>query len=271
MRRSIIHFCLLCVAVVGCAEKEKKKVDESSNETAALKARLDALESTAAKQGSRIMRVETLVEAHSEVGHEEEPVGPPKKLEAREIHVVDADGISVIVLREDRGEPEIFIRDEHGDERHLDLPGPAPLRPRGSKPGPIPAREKAVAILGEDHRAILRGCVDEQLQDLGALGRQARVIPNYDRESGSYKGFKLIGVRPNSLYRNIGIRSGDVILQVNGEEMNSPSKVLELFNRLQSESRIVLSITRRGAPYSLSIDIVDKLPEEIPAALDSNE
>ena len=97
------------------------------------------------------------------------------------------------------------------------------------------------------------------------------MIPNYDRESGSYKGFKLIGVRPNSLYRNIGIRSGDVILQVNGEEMNSPSKVLELFNRLQSESRIVLSITRRGAPYSLSIDIVDKLPEEIPAALDSNE
>jgi len=96
-----------------------------------------------------------------------------------------------------------------------------------------------------------RGLLDEKLQDLGALGREARVIPNYDRESGSYKGFKLIGVRPNSLYRNIGIRSGDVILQVNGEEMNSPSKALELFTKLQTSNEISMDIKRRGKVETL--------------------
>ena len=96
-----------------------------------------------------------------------------------------------------------------------------------------------------------RALLDEKLQDLGALGREARVIPNYDRESGSYKGFKLIGVRPNSLYRNIGIRSGDVILQVNGEEMNSPSKALELFTKLQTSNEISLDIKRRGKVETL--------------------
>ena len=100
-----------------------------------------------------------------------------------------------------------------------------------------------------------RGLLDEKLQDLGALGREARVIPNYDRESGSYKGFKLIGVRPNSLYRNIGIRSGDVILQVNGEEMNSPSKALELFTKLQTSNAISLDIKRRGKVETLTYKI----------------
>ena len=105
-----------------------------------------------------------------------------------------------------------------------------------------------------DYR-IDRGMLNEQLQDLGKLGREARVIPNYDRESGTYKGFKLIGVRPNSLYRAIGIRSGDVIMQINGEELNSPGKALELFTKLQTSSSIQLDIGRRGQTHSLSYTI----------------
>jgi general secretion pathway protein C len=97
--------------------------------------------------------------------------------------------------------------------------------------------------------------LNEQLQDLAKLGREARVIPNYDRDSGSYKGFKLIGVRPNSLYRAIGIRSGDVIMQINGEELNSPGKALELFTKLQNSSGISLDIMRRGQKQSLTYKI----------------
>ncbi|MFH1532498.1 MAG: type II secretion system protein GspC [Pseudomonadota bacterium] len=114
---------------------------------------------------------------------------------------------------------------------------------------------EGVTKVNEFEYHIDRGLLDEKLQDLGALGREARVIPNYDRESGSYKGFKLIGVRPNSLYRNIGIRSGDVILQVNGEEMNSPSKALELFTKLQTSNEISLDIKRRGKVETLQYKI----------------
>lgn len=96
-----------------------------------------------------------------------------------------------------------------------------------------------------------RSFLDEQLQDMNKLSRDARVIPNYDRESGTYKGFKLIGVRPNSMYRALGIRSGDVILQVNGEEIDSPTKALELFNKLQTSNKIALDVKRRGKTETL--------------------
>jgi len=129
-----------------------------------------------------------------------------------------------------------------------------------AEPKPAPAAAKTpytegVKQTGPFEYNIDRAMLNEQLQDLAKLGREARVIPNYDRDSGSYKGFKLIGVRPNSLYRAIGIRSGDVIMQINGEELNSPGKALELFTKLQNSSGISLDIMRRGQKQSLTYKI----------------
>ena len=98
-----------------------------------------------------------------------------------------------------------------------------------------------------------RGMLDEQLQDLSKLGSQARVVPNY--RNGKYEGFKLVGVRPGSLYRSIGVRSGDVIKSVNGKAIDSPNKALELFEQLKASSNIQLEIERRGQPKQLNYAI----------------
>ncbi len=101
-----------------------------------------------------------------------------------------------------------------------------------------------ITKVGPDEYEIKRSLLDEQLQDLGKLGTQARIIPNY--RNGRYEGFKLVGVRPNSLYRAIGIRSGDVIKRVNGVAIDNPSKAIELFEQFRTASEISLDIERRG-------------------------
>ena len=95
--------------------------------------------------------------------------------------------------------------------------------------------------------------LDEQLQDLSKLGTQARVVPNY--RNGKYEGFKLVGVRPGSLYRAIGVRSGDVIKSINGNAIDSPNKALDLFDKLKNSSHIDLDIERRGQPKQFAYDI----------------
>jgi hypothetical protein len=140
-------------------------------------------------------------------------------------------------------------------------PPRSPTKPEPRSPAkPTPAAPKSkysegIKQTGPFDYRIDRGMLNEQLQDLAKLGREARVIPNYDKDSGSYKGFKLIGVRPNSLYRAIGIRSGDVIKQINGEELSSPGKALELFTQLQSSSSITLDIIRRGKSHTMNYSI----------------
>ena len=124
---------------------------------------------------------------------------------------------------------------------------------RSSSSGRPPASstnyEKGVAKVGEWEYKIDRGMLENELSDLTRLGMQARVVPNYI--GGKYQGFKLVGVRPNSLYRAIGVRSGDVIKRVNGMEIDSPNKALQLFEKLRTSRRISLDITRNGVNRTL--------------------
>jgi general secretion pathway protein C len=138
-------------------------------------------------------------------------------------------------------------------------PGAMPERP-GSPPPPSaeaapPAADwkDGVTKVSETEYQISRSMLDEQLQDLSQLGMQARIVPNY--RNGKYEGFKLVGVRPNSLYRAIGIRSGDIIKRINGAEINSPNKAIELFEQFKSSSAISLDVERRGQVQAFQYQI----------------
>ncbi len=140
-------------------------------------------------------------------------------------------------------------------------PGAAPTPPRGRPPTPAPTTSqsdkpdyaKGVKKTGAYDYEIDRSMLDQQLQDLSSLGREARIVPNY--RGGKYEGFKLVGVRPGSLYRTIGIRSGDVIKSINGRPIDSPNKAIELFEKLKSSASISLEVERRGQTKQLNYNI----------------
>ncbi len=131
---------------------------------------------------------------------------------------------------------------------------------RGHKPSSAARRRGASASLrdgikktGPYEYEVDRAMLDEQLQDLNKLGSQARIIPHY--KDGRADGFKLVGVRPGSLYTLLGVRSGDIIRRVNGEEINSPTKALALYDKLKSTSNVTVDIERRGRPQTLTFHI----------------
>ncbi|MCB9727317.1 MAG: hypothetical protein H6744_00725 [Deltaproteobacteria bacterium] len=133
---------------------------------------------------------------------------------------------------------------------------PTPVRPRPvqtSDASSKPDYSHGVKKTGPYDYELDKAMLDQQLQDLSSLGTQARVVPNY--RNGKYEGFKLVGVRPGSLYRSIGIRSGDVIKSINGRPIDSPNKALELFDQLKSSSALNVEIERRGQPKQLNYSI----------------
>jgi len=126
--------------------------------------------------------------------------------------------------------------------------------PRTSKRNnPRSNMAKGVKKTGAYAYEIDRKMLDTQLADLSKLGSQARIVPNY--RGGKYQGFKLVGVRPGSLYRSIGIRSGDVIKSINGKAIDSPNKAIELFEKLKNSTSIELDFERRGQPKTLNYSI----------------
>jgi len=113
--------------------------------------------------------------------------------------------------------------------------------------------KEGIKKTGKGTYEVSRLMLEEQLEDFGKISKQARVIPHY--RNGKTRGFKLVGVRPNSLYSAIGVKSGDVLKAVNGEEINSPNKALELFDKLKSLDNVTLDLERRGRKTTLEYTI----------------
>lgn len=65
------------------------------------------------------------------------------------------------------------------------------------------------------------------MDDFETLSRSARIIPNF--QNGEQTGFKLVGIRPSSLWASLGIRNGDVVTHVHGRTLTSPDKALAAY------------------------------------------
>ena len=81
-----------------------------------------------------------------------------------------------------------------------------------------------------------------------------RLVP-YHKE-GKMIGFKLIGVKSGSLWEKSGLKSGDVITDVNGTSMSQADKGFAFYEALQQDQKIRLEFLQKGKnPKTLNIEI----------------
>jgi general secretion pathway protein C len=115
----------------------------------------------------------------------------------------------------------------------------------GVVPQPIAqAGGDGVKQLSENNYSISKKEIDNALANLSDLATKARIVPSF--KNGAPNGFKLFSIVPDSLYSKIGVQNGDVIHKINGYEMNSPDKALEIYQKLRDATRIDIELERRG-------------------------
>jgi len=129
--------------------------------------------------------------------------------------------------------------------------GITPMPP--NQPGAPAQADNSVRQLSPNQYVIAKATVSSALSDLSQLATQARIVPSF--KNGVSNGFKLFSIVPDSLYAKIGIQNGDVIRRINGYEMNSPDKALEIYQKLRDANRIEVEIERRGETLRNSYSI----------------
>lgn len=172
-----------------------------------------------------------------------------------QVEVVDIAG-HYIVLQEGAKTKIVKLWDDPTAAPNKGPGKPAQAAVGVSRPGPKHGGEdfaKGVRKRGPYDYQIDRNMLEENLQDLTKLGMQARIVPNY--EAGKYHGFRLVGVRPDSLYKAIGLQSGDLISRINGQDIDTPNKAIQLFEELRSSSQISLDMVRRGEKVTMAYSI----------------
>ncbi|MBA2664204.1 MAG: PDZ domain-containing protein [Bradymonadaceae bacterium] len=111
----------------------------------------------------------------------------------------------------------------------------------------------AVQQVSENKYTVNRAAIDQELSNPEALARQARIMPNY--KDGEKAGLRLVGISPNSVYSQLGIRSGDVIHSVNGVPLDNQRKAMEMLEQMRREKNVTIEVERRGKKEKIEYDI----------------
>lgn len=115
------------------------------------------------------------------------------------------------------------------------------------------AVDEGIEVVSANERNIDRGLVDQLIDNSSELMSQARILP-YERD-GAVQGFKLYGIRRNSLLGKLGMRNGDIVNSIGGMEMTSPDRALQAYTKLRNTSNLTIAVTRRGRQENLDFNI----------------
>ena len=136
-------------------------------------------------------------------------------------------------------------------------PPPTPAAPPPSTGEPtdeLTAKlDQGIKKMSEDSYEVDRNLVNELLANPMSVARGARIVPSV--KDGQPNGFKLYAIRPNSVYAKLGMRNGDTISSVNGFDLSSPDKALEVYTKVREASNLSVSVIRRGKPQTLNYSI----------------
>jgi general secretion pathway protein C len=160
-------------------------------------------------------------------------------------------------------EARVYL-DVNGHREYMDLldqatPPPAAAA-AAAAPAAAPGGDPLVAELakgikktGEHNYEVQRGTVDSLLGNMSMLSRAARIVPEI--RDGKAAGFRLFSIRPDGPFALIGLQNGDVISAINGLEMTSPDKALEVYTKLKSASHLSVGLERNGQKITKEYNI----------------
>lgn len=154
--------------------------------------------------------------------------------------VINHDG-TLITLKMETDQP---------DQSAGAAPAPAPIM--AAMP-PMPEFNRDVRRVGPNDFMISRAAVDRNLQNMGQLFTQMRAIPNM--ENGKTDGFRISEVVPGSLFSQMGLRNGDVIASISGQDLTDPTQAIAMLNSLRNSSALSITVNRHGRPVELNYQI----------------
>ena len=95
--------------------------------------------------------------------------------------------------------------------------------------------------------------IENALENLDQLMEQARIRPHI--EDGKPSGISITGIKPNTVFRKMRLRNGDIITGVNGTAIESVEDAMQIFGDLSSSPEVQLEIKRRGRKRVLNYKI----------------
>ncbi len=237
----IINRSLFDVASIG-AEFVRPDVDETplDRENSQVSARSDNL----TLLGTVVAGLDSL--ALINTGSKVEIFGLGSEISAG-LTIDDIERRRVVLLERGERRELLLIEDQ------VEPSPPATRRARAGAASTPTSTQAGVVDMGQGRFRVDRGMVDSARSNMGALLQSARMIPHM--ENGQTTGFRLVGMQRGSLLEQLGLRLGDVVVEINQVRLDSPEKALQIFQQVREANNISLGLVRNGEPQTFQYSL----------------
>lgn len=151
-----------------------------------------------------------------------------------------------IILR--GGMPESLLL-EGAPSPSINSPAPAaPVRPSAMPQPPTPL-SAVIQEQAPNQFVVQRSFLEAQLRSPQQMLTQAVMVPHNNG------GFLIREMKPGSVYDHLGLRVGDIIRRVNGQELVSMEDVMKAYQQLGGQSRLKLQVVRQGQMENLQYTV----------------
>lgn len=151
-----------------------------------------------------------------------------------------------VVLNRD-GKDEILAMEkmEQGSGQSSIRGYPQPSRP--------PTSASRTPIRRTQRVSLRREMINESMEDISKLMTQIAVRPHM--EDGQAAGLALSNIKPNSIFRRMGLRNGDILKGIDGQDIQSVDDALKLYQNLKDADSVEVQLQRRGQDRTINYNI----------------
>lgn len=110
--------------------------------------------------------------------------------------------------------------------------------------------EEIPQIGPETKISLKRTRVDKALNNLNQLMSEVKIRPYF--KDGEAAGFIISSIAPDSVVRDMGLKTGDIVTGINGGDIKSVDDAMAFYERLQAGEELSLQLQRRGRPKTLN-------------------
>ena len=137
------------------------------------------------------------------------------------------------------------ILTRNGKDQILDMAEEAKAGGQSMSP---PSSHGKVASTGNSsdkiEMTLQRSLIDEAMGDINGLMKQARIRPHFTE--GKADGLLVYGVKQRSIFKEMGIRNGDILMGIDGNKIQSVEDAISLYDKLKNASEAKIEVKRRG-------------------------
>ncbi|MBI2082778.1 MAG: hypothetical protein HYT76_04335 [Deltaproteobacteria bacterium] len=117
-----------------------------------------------------------------------------------------------------------------------------------------PSEEKVVETVGKEGNVTVidQSAIDDALANLDRFYTEVRIVPHF--KDGRVAGMKVLSVKPGSIISKLGIKRGDVLEKINGQELDV-KRGMALFSELKDQKTFSIDVLRGDKHTTLEYEI----------------